>query len=343
MNPLKLLRVTATCALILALLVVMLGAYTRLTHAGLGCPDWPGCYGHMVLPAGQLDLNQAQSQYPHSPIETVKAWTEMLHRYAAGTLALLIFGMAVGVILLGRKGWKPPKTLPLFLLLLIAFQAALGMWTVTLKLLPVVVMGHLLGGILIFACLCYFRWQLSAFNSFEHQTRVWVSASGLRPWIAVGMVIVFCQIALGGWVSSNYAGIACIGFPRCNGQWLPALHFSKAFNLFSTIGANYQGGVLDHGARMTIQYVHRLGAYLTAVYVFLLCGFILCKVRTKPLRIAAVLAMMLVLMQFTLGVINVVYLLPLWAAVAHNGMAALLLASMVSLYYLALNGVSYAD
>lgn len=327
MNPVKLLRFAATCALILALMVVMLGAYTRLTHAGLGCPDWPGCYGHMVLPMDKGDLTNAQSHYPHTPIETVKAWTEMVHRYAAGTLALFIFGIALAVSRLSRPNARLPWILPLILLFLVSFQAALGMWTVTLKLLPVVVMGHLLGGILIFACLGYFRWQLSSVKGRHLPT--W------RALINLGILIVFCQIALGGWVSSNYAGIACIGFPRCNGQWLPALHLSQAFNLFSSVGANYQGGVLDHDARMTIQFVHRLGAYVTAAYVLLLSGFILIRLKVKTLRIAAALAMLLIVMQFTLGVVNVVYLLPLWAAVAHNGLAALLLITLVSMRYFA--------
>lgn len=339
MNSVKLLRLAATCALMLALLVVMLGAYTRLTHAGLGCPDWPGCYGHMVMPLEKSELTQAQSHYPYIPIETVKAWTEMVHRYAAGTLALLILGMALTVLCsrsLNRSSARFPWMLPLTLLLLVSFQAALGMWTVTLKLLPVVVMGHLLGGILIFACLVYFRWQLSS-----------VKGRHLPGWSAlinVGMVIVFCQIALGGWVSSNYAGIACIGFPRCNGQWLPMLHFSKAFNLFSSVGANYQGGLLDHDVRMTIQFVHRLGAYVTAAYVLILSGSILTCVKVIPLRKAASVAIFLVIMQFILGVVNVVYLLPLWAAVAHNGLAALLLATMVSMHYLTMTtkGVAHA-
>ena len=318
-------------------MVVMLGAYTRLTNAGLGCPDWPGCYGHMVLPTAKGELTQAQNNYPHTPIETVKAWTEMAHRYAAGTLALFILGMALTVSRLGRPHVRLPWMVPLTLLLLVSFQAALGMWTVTLKLLPVVVMGHLLGGILIFACLCYFRWQLGSIKG--RNLPRW------RAWIGIGIVVVFCQIALGGWVSSNYAGIACIGFPRCNGQWLPALHLSQAFNLFSSVGANYQGGLLDHDARMTIQFVHRLGAYVTAVYVILLSGFILLRVTVKPLRIAAMVAMMLVIMQFILGIVNVVYLLPLWASVAHNGFAAMLLATMVSMRYFASSteGVVYAD
>ncbi len=330
----KWLRLTATCAVILAFFVVMLGAFTRLTDAGLGCPDWPGCYGRLVLPTALSDLTQAQSQYPHIPIESAKAWTEMAHRYAAGTLGLLIFGMALFVFRRAIQGLRTPWLVPLALLLLVLFQAALGMWTVTLQLLPVVVMGHLLGGILIFTCLCYFGWQLSPIKGrFEP---VW------RVWIGLGILIVFCQIALGGWVSSNYAGIACMGFPRCNGQWFPVLHLSKAFDLFSSIGANYQGGVLDSETRVTIQWIHRLGAYVTAMYVLSLSGLMVWRASSRILRRMAALAMLLVILQLTLGIINVLYLLPLWAAVAHNGLAALLLASMVSLRYLTTEGVSYA-
>lgn len=322
--PIKGLRLAATCAVFLALFVVMLGAYTRLTDAGLGCPDWPGCYGRMVLPLME-NLNPQ--------VETVKAWTEMAHRYAAGTLGLLILGLAWGVLRGRLNGKQFPLVLPLTLLLLLGFQAALGMWTVTLKLLPIVVMGHLLGGMLIFTCLSYFRWQLSAVKT--------TNLPAVRVFVNVGIVLVFCQIALGGWVSSNYAGIACIGFPRCNGQWFPLSHLVHAFNVFSSIGANYQGGLLDNETRVTIQVIHRLGAYVVTTYVLGLSGFILTKVRAHPLRLTAMIALGLVAMQFMLGVINVLYLLPLWSAVAHNGLAALLLASMVSMRYFTTRGVAH--
>lgn len=142
------------------------------------------------------------------------------------------------------------------------------------------------------------------------------------------------QIALGGWVSSNYAGIACIGFPQCNGQWLPELHVIQGFNLFSPIGANYQGGVLDNDIRMTIQYIHRLGAVITAVYVLTLSSLLLAKIKSDALRRLAVIALLLVIVQFILGIMNVIYLLPLWVAVAHNGIAALLMATLLMMLYL---------
>lgn len=327
---LKSLRFITTAALILALFVVMLGAYTRLTGAGLGCPDWPGCYGHMVLPTAQKELKDAQGHYPQIPIESRKAWTEMAHRYAAGTLSLLI--LTIGWCVWRRRlSWGLPVTLVLLLL----FQAALGMWTVTLKLLPVVVMGHLLGGMLIFASLCYFRMQISRIPA-ENIPR-W------RGWIALGIALVFGQIALGGWVSSNYAGVACIGFPRCNGEWLPVLHFSQGFNLFAPVGANYQGGLLDNDVRVTIQFIHRVGAMIVASYVLLLSALLLLRVKTATVRGAAMLAIGLVIVQFTLGVANVVYLLPLWVAVLHNGVAALLLATMFIMRYLSTRGATNAE
>lgn len=326
---LKSLRFFATLAIALALLVVVLGAYTRLTDAGLGCPDWPGCYGHLVLPQAESELLRTQSYYPHSLIEPHKAWTEMVHRYAAGTLALLILVLSVGLVRRRLKGRDPsfPWLLPMALVLLVAFQAALGMWTVTLKLLPVVVMGHLLGGMLIFSCLCYIRLQLSGLRG-ESRPR-W------RFWISFGVMLVLCQVALGGWVSANYAGLACIGFPRCNGSWWPTLHFAKGFYLFSPVGTNYQGGVLDIDVRATIQVIHRWGALVVTGYIFFLSAFLIGRARAKSLRVVAGVAMLMVVMQVTLGVANVLYLLPLGVAVAHNAGAALLLATMLSMRYLA--------
>ena len=227
-------RNIALFTMILAFCVVVLGAFTRLTGAGLGCPDWPGCYGQLVLPSKVQALQIAQEHYPHSPIESRKAWTEMSHRYVAGTLVIL-------VIILNGFAWRyrrqgAPRGVSLLLLGLIGFQAALGMWTVTLKLLPVVVMGHLLGGLLTFVSLVYLNWRLSGYSGARRPA--W------RGWVNLGIGIVFCQIALGGWVSANYAGIACVGFPTCNGQWLPQLYWLDSFHFWSKIGENYQGGLL---------------------------------------------------------------------------------------------------
>lgn len=322
----NLIRGVATAGVIFALFVVMLGAYTRLTDAGLGCPDWPGCYGQMVLPDSGSELQKAQTKFPQIPIESRKAWTEMAHRYAAGTLGLLIFFIGISTLRKRVQDSQFPWHVPAALLLLVVFQALLGMWTVTLKLLPVVVMAHLLGGMLIFAFLTRFRIQISSLQG--QNLPQW------RPWLRLGVLIVFLQIALGGWVSSNYAGISCIGFPMCNGLWFPELHFAKGFNLFSPVGANYQGGLLDNEVRVSIQFIHRIGAVVTACYVLALASLILWKSPSKYLKTAAWLMALLVLVQFILGVMNVVYLLPIKIAVAHNGVAALLLAIMFSTLHL---------
>lgn len=312
-------------AVCFALFVVTLGAYTRLTDAGLGCPDWPGCYGKMILPDSGTALEQAQSSYPLIPIEQRKAWTEMAHRYAAGTLGFFILFIAFQAFNGLRKRYAFPKFVPFILLGLLVFQAALGMWTVTLKLLPVVVMGHLLGGISILSCLwwCYLSLK---------QSKGQASLSQFKPWVILGAVIVFCQIALGGWVSSNYAGLSCVGFPGCNGMLVPPLNLHEAFDVVGSVGANYQGGLLDATSRMTIQFVHRVGAMITFLYVLILSASLFLKgdADTKKATIAA---LILVFIQFGLGVMNVVRLLPLNIAVAHNGVAALLLLSMLTLVH----------
>lgn len=289
-------------AIILAFFVMALGAYTRLTHAGLGCPDWPGCYGHLIV-------NKA---------DTTKAWTEMLHRYAAGSLVLLIL-----IIFSYINYYKLPlKALSLTLISLIVFQALLGMWTVTLKLLPIVVTGHLLGGLLTFITLSVMRIKLS----FSQKEKPII----LSYWILLGIILTFIQIILGGWVSSNYAGISCIGFPQCNGSWLPSKDLNEAFSIFTNTAINYQGGILSVGARMAIQMTHRLMAFIVFIYWISFGSYII--VFYKNLRLRAGLIIGLLIIQCSLGIINALWFLPLWAAVMHNSFAALLFLSTLYLY-----------
>lgn len=319
------------CAVILAFIVVVLGAYTRLTQAGLGCPDWPGCYGHLVPLGTPADVANT-SLNPAGELR--KAWTEMIHRYAAGALASIIMLLALNALIGALQGRKSEYTrgLAYFLGLLVIFQAALGMWTVTLKLLPIIVMLHLLGGVLIFSCLNVLRLQMS-FRLLQEKNRLRVSP--MWTWAAgIAVVIVFFQIALGGWVSANYAGTACIGFPQCNGQWVPTLHLSQEFNLFSAVGENYQGGLLDSTVRASIQFIHRVGALITLLYLSGFSFFILKFVNDKRVRDLTITALILIIVQFILGIINVIYFLPLWNAVAHNGVAALLLAVVMMIFYL---------
>jgi heme a synthase len=317
-----------TLAILLALIVVGLGAYTRLTNAGLGCPDWPGCYGQLSLPSKGPDLERAQARYPEQRIEKTKAWTEMVHRYAAGGLVCLLLISLVLTLRARTQGNPISLMFPLFLLSWIVFQALLGMWTVTWKLLPIVVMAHLLSGAILFSGLVLFRFHLS--NRFIFNLSSW------RPWFAFGLMIVFIQMALGAWVSANYAGIACNGFPTCNGNWWP-IHWEtlkSALNVLrNPIGVNYQGGVLQHEVRVAIQVIHRWGAVLTAFYSVVLMGALWIKVQDCFWRAIASWTLFLLITQITLGIVNVLYYLPLSVAVMHNVVAVLILSTWAVMWY----------
>lgn len=308
-------------ALVLASVVVLLGAYTRLVDAGLGCPDWPGCYGFLTVPESELDIKAAEQIYPGTPVETEKAWAEMVHRYFAGALGLLI-ALLAGLAIKNRSDEKQPLVLPLCLLGIVIFQAALGMWTVTLGLLPIIVMGHLLGGFITLALL------LVLFLKICHDNTV-AYGSPLRNLSLIGMIIVFLQVMLGGWTSANYAAIICTDFPYCQGFLVPPLDFSGAFQTSSEGVSNYLGGHMDNDARVTIHWLHRLGALITTLYI----SFLAIKLFTGGWKIFAGWLMLILITQIGLGISNVVFSLPLPIAVAHNGGAAVLFLSLVALIH----------
>ncbi len=334
MNTNLALRRLTLFAAILAFVVVTLGAYTRLTDAGLGCPDWPGCYNHMIVPESQNAISQAEHVYPGWPVETIKAWTEMIHRYAAGTLGILILILA-GIAIRKRKQPGQPLIVPLLLVAIAAFQAALGMWTVTLRLTPIVVMGHLLGGMTILALLWWTHLKSKALNNaFSNNSD---SFQRIRPWAIAGLVIVACQIALGGWTSANYAALVCPNFPYCTAHvFFPKVDFHDAFNVFSALSAHAAVGHLSQAALMTIQMTHRLGAFITAFYLGLL-GIFLLAMNAKPLKLIGSIILLLLATQITLGVLNIVMMLPLPVALLHNSVAALLLLTLVTLIYFLFN------
>jgi cytochrome c oxidase assembly protein subunit 15 len=313
----------ALLATVLAVVVVLLGAYTRLTHAGLGCPDWPGCYGFISVPASEAQLAHAEANFPHAPVEAHKGWNEMVHRYFAGTLGLLILALAALAV---RRRSTPgqPLKLPLLLLGVVVAQAAFGMWTVTLKLWPQVVTAHLLGGFTTLALLFLLTLRLS--GRLESLPSVPVH---LRRLAAVGLLVVIGQIALGGWVSSNYAAVACIDLPTCHGQWWPTMDFANGFHLSQHIGPNYLGGQLDSDARTAIHFTHRLGALLVTLVLLALAWQLQ---RAGHGRLAGLLVLALAV-QVSLGVSNVLLHLPLAVAVAHNAGGALLLLTTVLLNY----------
>jgi len=320
----------ALLAAVLAWCVVVLGTYVRLSDAGLGCPDWPGCYGRMLVPEEAAAVDQANRAYPGRPLEHGKAWKEMAHRYLAGALGLIILLLAFRAWFLRLRGRRVKTLVPTLLLALVLFQAALGMWTVTLLLKPLVVAAHLLGGLIILSCLYWLA--LSAEAPTEKHRR-----GPLTPWVAAALVILFCQIALGGWTSANYAALVCTDFPTCQGRWWPAMDFREAFVLWRGLGIDYEGGVLAGPARTAIHVSHRLGALITTAAIIVVAVRAILSAY-GPLVAGGAIALLLLGVQVALGIANVLLLLPLPVAVAHNGAAALLWLSLINLLYFSLAG-----
>jgi heme a synthase len=316
------LRRLAWAAAAFALFVIVFGAFVRLSNAGLSCPDWPTCYGHMTWPTQAHEVASANSAFPDRPVESGKAWREQVHRILVGGLSLLTFALA-GWAWWRRRDLRGLSAAPLAAAVVIVFQALLGMWTVTLKLLPAVVMAHLLGGMLLFALLAYTALRLSVAPAGDPDTAT------LRRLTLIALGVLALQIALGGWTSSNYAALACGNdFPKCLGFWWPPTDFREGFVLWRGIGANYEGGVLDTAARSAIQLTHRIGALLTFLSVGAAAAMAARQAATRAF--GAVVGTML-LLQIALGIGNVVLGLPLAVAILHNGVAALLLFGLLAL------------
>ena len=329
----KVTRKLALIATVLAFVVVILGAYTRLQDAGLGCPDWPGCYEKMIVPSDHESVAEANALYPERPVEKKKAWAEMVHRYFAGALGLLIAAIAL-IAWKERKKKRHPVVMATALLVLVIFQAALGMWTVTMKLMPAIVMAHLLGGFSTLTMLFCLSIRLSKANyPFRiHKNKV----KELAPYTILGLVILSIQIALGGWTSSNYAAVVCssvASLPICQGDWMSLLNFREAFQLWGFGVDNYEFGHLDAASRITIHVVHRIGALVTFFYLAWL-AWRLQKAQNNILADMGKLMAILLVIQFSLGISNVVFSLPLLVAVAHNGFAALLLLCVAGINFI---------
>ena len=312
----------------LAFCVVVLGAYVRLSDAGLGCPDWPGCYGQLFV-LSDMAANEANAHYPERPLDSSKAWKEMAHRYLAG-----LFGLSV--LILTGTAWRRRNAphqqvaLPVILLLLVIGQAVLGMLTVTWLLQPTIVLTHLLGGMIILS-LCLW---LTIRHGVLGKITLSPNLRSCRPWALIGGILLIWQIALGGWTSANYAASACPDFPTCHGVWWPLADYREGFALWHhSPGVDYEHGRLSGEARIAIHVIHRIGAAVVFLYVGALSLLLWSKAKNVELKWAAGITLLLLSIQLGLGISNVIMGLPLLVALSHNAVAALLLLSIVVCFH----------
>ncbi|MFL6547078.1 MAG: COX15/CtaA family protein [Povalibacter sp.] len=320
-SRLKLFRRLALAGAVLAFSVVVLGAWVRLSAAGLGCPDWPGCYGHLTVDQAAQNVDAINQAFPHRPFEYHKAIKEMVHRYFASTLGFVILLLAA-LAIANRREPGQPVALPIALVGLVILQGLLGMWTVTLLLKPLIVVLHLLGGLTTLALLSWLAIDP------EKRSRP-PQESGIRSLALVALVVLALQITLGGWTSSNYAALACPDFPTCQNVSWPHMDIKDAFVLWRGLGIDYEGGVLDHPARVAIHFVHRLGALVAALILGWLSFQTWRRGRNTTVRAAGAILGLVLIAQLILGPLMVVRGLPLPLATAHNAVAALLLLSVV--------------
>ena len=310
-------------AFFLAAVVVVLGAWTRLVDAGLGCPDWPGCYGFPLVPSSVEHIAIAEERFPDAPVEAHRAWPEMVHRYFASTLGFVIVVLTIVFARGQRETTRPPLKLPIALLAMVILQGAFGAWTVTLKLWPQVVTAHLLGGFTTLSLL----WLLYLRQSPGLGAR-WQVPANLSGLARIALIVVVFQIALGGWVSSNYAALACRDFPTCHDLFLPPMDFAGGFDVLQEVGPNYLGGQLENDARVTIQVAHRFGALV----VMFAGGLLVLRLWQAGSRFAFALAIVIGA-QIGLGIANVLLLLPLTIATLHNAVGALVLLTLVTVNF----------
>ena len=318
----RLYRQLILVALLLTATVIVFGAYVRLADAGLGCPDWPGCYGQLTPHHAAGEILQTHAADPTGPVSLPKAWTEMVHRYLAASLGLLIIVIAaLAWRQRGDRGSAPAVATAL--VGVVIFQGLLGKWTVTLLLKPAIVTAHLLGGLTTLALLAWLGLRA------RRATRLPVPP-GLRMFARLGLLLLVAQIVLGGWTSTNYAALACSDFPSCQGSFAPVTDYANAFHVVRELGMTAGGEFLPLAALTAIHWSHRLGAVVAGAVLFLLAWLLSRRQATQRLGLALLAATTL---QIVLGIANVVLSLPLALAVAHNAGAVLLVALLVSINY----------
>jgi len=321
MNNIKNLSLFGIC---LAFVVIALGAWTRLVDAGLGCPDWPGCYGFVVFPTNEAEVALAEARYPTFSYDINKAIPEVVHRYFAAALGFLAIIMVYYSFRQNEN--KNIRRWTVGLLIFICCQGLFGYLTVSLLLLPIIVTAHLFGG---FTTLTLFYLIFLMSGKFDILKKMAIPK--LKTVAGIALAVLIFQIFLGVWTSTNYASLACADFPTCQGSYVPEMDFKNGFNLNQEVGPNYLYGLLDNPSRVAIHYSHRVSAILVTV-VFLILISKLWFSNAAPL--ASTIGILL-LTQISLGIINVVYVLPLYVAIAHNLVAALLLLAIFTVNYLA--------
>lgn len=320
----------AVIGVLITATVVALGAWTRLEDAGLGCPDWPTCYGSITVPLSEQAITRAHELYPDQPFVAEKAWPEMIHRHFAKTIGLICVLMAGIALWAARREQDIPVKHAVFLLFMVCLQGAFGAWTVTMKLFPPVVTGHLLFGFATFTTLFLLALRLSPFLRRSGNRAV----ASLLPLSVVALLVLVAQIALGGWTASNYAATVCTTLPVCQEGWMQVLDFPEAFALHTYAGTTYEFAPhLTPDAKITIHVAHRIGAMLTTGILLLLAVLLWVKAAGERYRQFAWVLGLVLLVQVTLGISNVVLHLPLAVAVAHNVVALLLLQVLVALIY----------
>lgn len=323
-TPLRRLQALTLFTLFLTFDLVMFGTFTRLTDSGLGCPDWPGCYGNASPLGAQAEITAAQSTMPSGPVTHGKAWVEMIHRYLATSVGVLILVLALVAWRRRQAGGQNPRVQPnsawwpTLTLLWVCIQGAFGAWTVTLKLFPAIVTLHLLGGLVLLALLCL---QAVRYAQLETGIAQVAISSGLRWLLALSFALLILQVALGGWVSTNYAVLACKDFPKCQASWWPVMDFSQAFELWRELGLTSTGVPIDFAALTAIHYVHRVAALIVLLSLGVLAWRLnrVLALRTQSRWIAALTGL-----QLATGLSNVMLDWPLAAALLHTGGAGAL-------------------
>src|SRR5690625_4395628 len=306
----------------LTLDLIMFGAFVRLTDSGLGCPDWPGCYGKLSPIGAREDIRGALEVMPYGPVSFGKAWIEMAHRYIGSILGLMIIGI-VWMAWRWRHKLNHTATLAVVTLVAVCIQGAFGAWTVTQKLMPIIVTTHLLGGMIVLSLMTWLASREKPHHPLSPEAYRWT------PWMVGGTVLLFVQIALGGWVSTNYAALACMDFPTCHGEWFPPMDLRSGFTLIRELGVLPSGDMISQQALTAIHWVHRNFAFLVFVYL----GVLAWQMRgERGLRTPATLILVLLFAQLFTGLTTIFFQWPLLIAVLHNGGAAgLVLASVTVL------------